>query len=287
MHFFYVDESGDTGANLDDANQPILVLGGISVRDEGWNATQQALGQLLSQHIPGALPTNFELHAKDLLSPNGEGIFGGLSREDRYALCIALLKLLADRSHGVHYFAIHKQRLKTAPLSINLGYDHHQPYVLAFDYLITYVNWLVKERLGQSARGMIILDKKDQYHSEIERLMHVRRFGGVAAHRIKWIVEFSYSVDSKKNPMVQLSDLVIYCLKRFIEIESGYRPGWPEDAKTFYARCYSAIQHRVARSAIVEREGRSMDQLNSFLTAIRAEPRARWRRSYDLGSEAG
>jgi hypothetical protein len=163
MHFFYVDESGDTGAN-------------------------------------NALPPDFELHAKDLLSPDGDGIFAGLPREDRCALCIALLKLLADRSHGVHYFAIDKQRLKTTSLTIDVGYDHNQPYLLAFDYLITYVNSLVKERLGQSARGMIILDKRDQYHSEIEQLMHVRRFGGVAAHRVKWIVEFSYTVDSKKNP---------------------------------------------------------------------------------------
>jgi hypothetical protein len=46
---------------------------------------------------------------------------------------------------------------------------------------------------------MIILDKKDQYHSEIEQLMHARRFGGIVAHRVKWIVEFSYTVDSKKN----------------------------------------------------------------------------------------
>jgi hypothetical protein len=61
----------------------------------------------------------------------------------------------------------------------------------------------------------------------------------------------------------------------------------PEDAKTFYARCYSAIQSRVARSGIVERGGRNMDQLNGFLSDIKAEPRARWRRYYDLDSEAG
>ncbi|WP_143814354.1 DUF3800 domain-containing protein [Lysobacter spongiicola] len=35
MHFFYLDESGDTGANLADPNQPIFVIGGVSVRDEG------------------------------------------------------------------------------------------------------------------------------------------------------------------------------------------------------------------------------------------------------------
>ena len=89
--------------------------------------------------------------------------------------------------------------------------------------------------------------------------MHELRFGGVAAHRVKWVVEFSYSVDWKKNPMVQISDLAIYCIKRFIEIEHGYRATWPEEVKNFYARCYGAIRDRVARASIVERDGRNMN----------------------------
>jgi hypothetical protein len=34
MHFFYLDESGDTGENLLDKNQPIFVLGGLSIADK-------------------------------------------------------------------------------------------------------------------------------------------------------------------------------------------------------------------------------------------------------------
>jgi hypothetical protein len=131
---------------------------------------------------------------------------------------------------------------------------------------------------------MIILDKKDQYHRSIEQLMHARRFGGAAAHRVKWIVEFSYSVDSKKNPMVQLSDLVIYCVKRFIEVEKGHRNNWALEIQTFYARCYSLIRERLARSTLVDRTGRNMEHLNTFLNAVRAEPRAQWRRHYALGA---
>ena len=35
MHFFYVDEAGCTGDNLQNADQPIFVIGGVSIRDEG------------------------------------------------------------------------------------------------------------------------------------------------------------------------------------------------------------------------------------------------------------
>ena len=191
------------------------------------------------------------------------------------------------RDHGLPQVQLTHSKLKRGTkirLARISGGRSDQPYPIDFDYLITYINWYVRERLGVSARGMIILDKKDQHHDLIEQLMHERRFGGAAAHRVKWVVEFSYSVDSQRNPMVQLSDLVIYCTKRFIEIEKGHRDNWPQNAKNFYARCYSIIRERVARTALVERNGRNMDRLNAFITAIRAEPRVQWRRHYDLAA---
>lgn len=284
MHFFYLDESGDTGANLADQHQPIFVLGGISVRDEGWNTTQEHLAQIISDYFGGNTPNGFELHSKELLCPEGAGPFAGHDLQPRCELALRLLGLLAERAHGVHYLAIDKQSLAAANHDAPVPYGSDQPYPIGFDYLITYINWYVRERLGVSARGMVILDQKDQHHDLIEQLMHERRFGGAAAHRVKWVVEFSYSVDSQKNPMVQLSDLVIYCTKRFIEIENGHRDVWSQNAKNFYAKCYSIIRDRVARTALVERNGRHMDRLNAFITSVRAEPRVQWRRHYDLAA---
>lgn len=284
MHFFYLDETGDTGANLEDPHQPIFVLGGISVRDEGWNTTQEHMAGIISNYFGGNTPEGFELHSKELLSPAGDGPFAGHDLQQRCELALSLLGLVAERSHGVHYLAIDKQALAAANHYAPVPYGSDEPYPVAFDYLITYINWYVRERLGVSARGMVILDQKDQHHDLIEKLMHERRFGGVAAHRVKWIVEFSYSVDSQRNPMVQLSDLVIYCVKRFIEIEKGHRANWLQDAKNFYAQCYSLIRERVARAQLVDRNGRNMDRLNTFLAAVRAEPRVQWRRHYDLAA---
>ena len=82
--------------------------------------------------------------------------------------------------------------------------------------------------------------------------------------------------------MIQLSDLVIYCVKRFIELENGYRENWSQETKEFYAGCYDIISARSQRTRLVERQGRGMNRLNEFLSDVRAEARVQWRRHYGL-----
>ena len=36
MHFIYLDEAGNTGNNLNDASQPIFVLGALLVHEQKW-----------------------------------------------------------------------------------------------------------------------------------------------------------------------------------------------------------------------------------------------------------
>ena len=282
MHFFYLDEAGCTGADLNNGEQPVFVLGGISVRDEGWNATQESYSRILNEYFGGQVPEGFELHSEQLLSPNGNGPFVGHDRERRSNFAKSLLELLNNRSHDVHYFAIDKAKLNANICEVEMPYNTATPYLVAYDCLITQINWFVKDRLGRSARGMFIIDEKRQFHDVIERITNARRFEVPATHRVKWIVEFSYPIDSYKNPMIQLSDLVVFCTKKFLEIEGGYREAYPPEAKRFFAECYSIIDSRVAKKTLVERDGRNMDRYNSFLGIVQAKPSARWKRKYGL-----
>ncbi len=282
MHFCYLDEAGCTGRDLSNQEQPIFVLGGISVRDEGWNATQEAMAAIIRKYFGNEIPQNFELHAEQLLSPSGDGPFSGHDRDRRNDLAKDVLGLLAARSHDVHLCAIDKTKLSSCSRRVAIPYDNKTPYLLAYDYLITYINWFVRNKLGRSARGMLIIDAKEQYYDDIERITQLRRFEGPAAHRVKWIVEFSYPVDSHKNPMVQLSDLVVFCAKKFLEIDNGYRNAYTQDAKRFYAECYTMIHDRIQRKELVYRQGRGMDAMNDYLKEIQSKPVGKWKRRYGI-----
>jgi hypothetical protein len=88
---------------------------------------------------------------------------------------------------------------------------------------VTYIERYVGDRLGRSARGMIILDEKDMYRDQIDRLTHYRRYDVPNVRKLKRIVEFSYPIDSVRHPMIQLSDLVIFLVRKFLESDNGYR----------------------------------------------------------------
>lgn len=282
MHFFYLDESGDTGENLADCSQPVFVLAGLSVADKKWNNTKESLDEIVSDYFKGSVPANFELHATELLSPKGEGPFDGHAIADRLALVRKLLGLLDQLGHYAHFFAIEKSRVAANECGFAAHYNAKNPYLVAFDYLITYINWHVKENLGKSARGMLVLDEKPEHHASIESIIHHRRFNVPAVQKVKWIVEFSYPVDSKKNPMIQLSDLVALCVRRFLEIELGHKPGTPEVVKNFYAECFNNLSKRIKSKSIIERNGKNLEKLTAYLEAIQAKPAVQWRKNYDL-----
>ena len=63
MNFFYLDETGCTGADLNNPEQPIFVLGGISVRDEGWRTTTADINNILLEYLrlPPFTPTGLRL----------------------------------------------------------------------------------------------------------------------------------------------------------------------------------------------------------------------------------
>ena len=201
MHFFYLDETGCNGADLNTSQEPIFVLGGISVKDQGWVTTTQEMERVVGSYFgPAGIPPNFELHAHQLLSPNGEGPFAGHDREVRSQFALDLLDIIIDRSHQIHYIAIDKNRLAADAV----GDEHEKfstrtPYILAFDYIITLIESYVKEKLGHTARGITIIDEKQIFDDDVAKITRYRRFEVVKSHRIKWLVEFTYSIDSKKT----------------------------------------------------------------------------------------
>lgn len=280
MHFFYIDETGCNGRDLHQLEQPIFVSGGIILRDEGWNTTHAAFQTIISKYFNGQTPDNFEFHSHHLFSPNGSGHFLNHTREKRNQLINNLLDLIAARKHHFYYYAIDKARLHdyNTDLVKNRAYfDLRTPYLIAYDYLVTAYERYTKDKLGKSARALLIIDEKDYFINEIEAITYYRRFSGSLNKRLKWIVEFSYPVDSEKNTMIQLSDLLLFLTRKYLEIENGYREEYSPSVKNIFREFYKKIDSRLIFKDIQKEEGRNSEYYNAFIEAIRSKPSTRWR----------
>jgi len=280
MHFFYLDETGCTGADLISPEQPIFVLGGVSVSDDRWRTTTEQFSDAVSKFFNGSVPRNFELHAPQL--NRCEGPFQGKTQDECNALAHTLIDLVSSLKHNIHFIAIDKAKLAAAQQGQHAVINCKIPYQLGFNYLVSYIEEYVKHQLGKSARGMIILDEKEMYQSEIDALTRYRRFEVPAVRRIKWIVEFSYPVDSVRHPLVQLSDVVIFHVRKFLECENGYRGDWPEAAKNHFASCYEKICSRVHRTNLMDVSGAEEESAHAVLAAARSTHRVQWRRHYNF-----
>jgi hypothetical protein len=283
MHFLYIDETGDTGDDLLNHQQPIFVMGGLTVSDEKWNPTQQKFVSIINTYFGSTVPINFELHAHELLSPNGDGPFAGHLRARRNQLAFDVLNILVDHTHNVHLIAFSKQHINANTCGVATVFNSKSPYLLGFDYLITQFNDHIKRKLGSSARGLMILDKKENHHDDIEVILHDRRFLTVATHRVKRVVEFSYPIDSTKNPMIQISDLVIFCVRKFLECEHGHGAIWPQPAKDFFASCYNIIDGRLTfKTGITNRSEPKLKLLNDYILKVNLKPRVQWKKHYTI-----
>lgn len=280
MHFFYLDESGCTGADLTNSEQPIFVIGGISVTDEGWRETNGCIQDVLKNFFGGALPEKFELHAADLV--NGQGAFAGRERPENNALVQSLLDVIVERRHAVHFVGIDKAKLAAAAAGNHAVIDCRIPYLLGFNYLVTYIERYVSQHLGRSARGMIILDTKELYQKDIDRLTHFRRYEVPSVRKLRRTVEFSYPVDSRRHPMIQVSDLVIFLVRKFLECENGYRPNWTEDAKNFFASCYSKIVARTKWNGLIDSDGAEEAGAATTLVECHSTHGRLWRDRYQF-----
>ena len=256
-------KTGCTGPNLVDPDQPIFVIGGLSVSDEKWRRTTDAVNAAVSKFFDGAVPKNFELHAHELVSCGGP--FTGRARDECNAFSHRLLDIVCELKHQVHFVAIDK-----AKLAEHAAGDEHEvidcraPYLLGFNYLVSAIEVYVRTTLGRSATAMIILDEKELYQRGIDDLTRYRRYGVPATRRIKRIVEFSYPVDLKHHPLVQLSDVLIYLTKKFLECENGYRNTYKPAARNFFASCYDKICRRLPRTGLMDVQGNEEVDAHEF-----------------------
>ena len=144
--------------------------------------------------------------------------------------------------------------------------------------MLSLFEWYTKTKRGSSARALIILDKKEEFENEMRSVVKYQKYQVPNSRRLKWIVEFSYPINSHTNPMVQLADLISYLTKKYLEIENGYREQYSAEVKDIFRGFYSKISQRLIRKTIIQYDQRvCATDYYEFLNSIKSIPTRLWR----------
>lgn len=218
MHLVYLDESGQTGANLRDPVQPIFVLGALVVPETIWLAVERDLQSSINSYFPVPRPDDFEIHATEISNPR-KGFFRQFPVSHRLAFRDEWLRLANKHGLKLIYRAIAKKRLMDwsyatfgPGISIN-------PHVAAFPLVARVVDDFLKSLPG-SPLGIFIADENHEVVADVEKAIRVFR-GMEGVLKLGQIVEKGFFIESEKSLLLQLCDLCVYTARRREEQKAG------------------------------------------------------------------
>jgi len=217
MHLVYVDESGNTGTNLNDSQQPVFVLNALIIPEERWQDLERELEKAIADRFPQLAEQGEEIHATDLRT--GRVHFAGVSVSERMALRDQWLNIAKTFDLKLIYRAIVKRRFQTWLQSTFGTGVLINPHVAAFPLIARVVDdYLVS--LPGNALGMFISDENKEIVRDVEKSIKVLR-GVDGTLRLSRIVEKGFFIDSAKSRLLQLCDICALCVRKHEEAKVG------------------------------------------------------------------
>lgn len=227
MHLIYLDESGNSGGNLTDPQQPVFVLCALVVPEQKWQSLETALAAAVEASWPEPRPDNFEIHASELINPRNE-IFRRATPAHRLEFMTAWLRIAAEHDLKLVFRAIVKHRYARwlhqkfgAGVIIN-------PHVAALALVAQVLNSHLRTLPG-SPLGIFISDENHQVARDVDKAIRLLR-GVDGPARLTQIIEKGFFIESHKSLVLQLCDLCAYIIRRHEQAAAGSKSK-PVDAE--------------------------------------------------------
>lgn len=239
MWLSYLDESGNTGGNLEDPDQPFHLIAAVMVPEEQVQALSASF-----HHLPAFAEEPRlirELRGADLYS--GKGPWKGSSPSERIDTYREALALLDQHGAFVAHASIDKWALRQSASS-----ELKMPHLLALRFLAEEIDsYLQQQHDPLKQRTLLIADETDEHQAYAHGLvaqMQVRKPSLAEGPALTRIVDQVHFVQSETSPGVQLADLAAFVLTRRMRFPAASRR--PSDVAI--ARLAEIVDSRVVAS---------------------------------------
>ena len=220
MNLVYIDESGNTGLNLKDSQQPVFLLAAMILPESKWFLLEKLFLNTVREYFGDPLPSPFEIQAKDL--KNRRGVFENLTFAQQLSFRDEILQLLLDNKIAVIYRRIIKSKFAAfceqhygPGIKVN-------PYIMALPFVCMEVDHYLQQT-GDDRLGMFIFDEQKEALDDAERSLRTLRLDSKSILKTTNIIEKGFFIDSSKSFALQLVDLAAYYIRKYEENQLGLR----------------------------------------------------------------
>lgn len=209
MYFLYLDESGNTGNDLKNKDQPIHYISWILVNCNDIQKIEKDILGLEINFLPYSKNFDFEFHGVELAM--GKGYFKNFNIQDRLKLVESLVGIF--KKYDIKFFS---QWINKADLAEKYVNPYH-PHYLSFMYIIEKID---KHLSDIWEKGLVIMDKNiDTEQNIIDNFQEYKNTGTsfwFKRERITNLIDTVYYTDSYNSHLMQLSDVIGYLYSIYI-----------------------------------------------------------------------
>lgn len=226
MYLFYIDESGNSGAQLL-PTEPIHWLVAVGVHARALRAVETEMLDLAVRFFGSrAYEPGFEFHGVDLFSGRRE--CNALLPRERVELYRALAALLSRHGCAIFVRGIDKAAYRAHAAG---GGRRTHPHAVAFKRLVSCINgWLACRQCADGADpvvGLLVADEQKEVDRETVRGFADWRDSQCGASAGRYLVDTVHYIPSMDSWSLQLADCVSYLRNRYEKVmRSRELPGY-------------------------------------------------------------
>ncbi len=212
MYILYADESGNTGTDYDNKEQPIFVLGGLLIEDKKWHKINKIFNEEKIKICPELNYT--EIHASEFFNSSKKSIFDQYDWKDNLITIERLIDLILSLDISFQYIAIDKKSFKKSITDVFGNSIKIDPYIYAFGLLYDKISIYLN---NQKSTGLIFLDDILTIPEQLQNIYPVLSKNNTT------IIENAMFLKSKDTNFIQIADIFAFYINKYICIKRNYK----------------------------------------------------------------
>lgn len=212
MYLIYADESGNTGTDYDNKQQPIFVLAGVLINDNKWHDINNYFNKRKIEILP--ILENVEIHTNELFNSSKKSVFNQFAWQDNFLTLEKLVDLILELDISVYYIAVDKKWFKKGVNAVFKNAIKIDPYIYSFGMLYDHVSQILHKN---NEKGIVFLDDILTIPSQLHNIYPI------LSKNNSTMIEEAMFIKSQNTNFIQIADIFAFYIEKYFSITKGYK----------------------------------------------------------------